>query len=293
MSETIEVRTNVIGNAPIVGEYSHAFIVYTNSEGEEFYLRGGPDGGGGSSSRPISDVTGGSTANPGGSSGSSNGSSNPSRSGDLSSGRPFGNIDTEYGPYVPGTIDWNPNADSVVVARGEDLSGVYEQLKDQMDKIEDADIRYSPLGPNSNSTVATALDNVGIEPQLPAGVNAPGFSMENIVSAGLIEEANPTRYAAVPSDAFDRTLNAAPESALPDEVVVAGAVYAGLSELPDSELHAVAGQVLMQSSKYADLDASSAGERLFEDLDAGYQLAAAQGLTQGTEAQRVEEQMEV
>lgn len=281
--ETIEVRSYEIGSAPIVGDYSHAFIVYTNDEGQEFFLRGGPDGGNGvGSSRTAGEITGGGSANPSGSSDRSNGSSNPSRTGDSSFGRPYGNIATDYGAFVSGsTYDYGrPGTVSIVVAEGEDLSDVYEQLKVQADKIEDAGIRYNPLGPNSNSTVATILDNVGIEPRLPPGVNAPGFGMEDLVSAGLSgEEANPTRYALAPPDAYARTLAHVRESMGNPELsgaegaaYVAATVMVGLSD--QENVIAIASDVLMQSPDLADLDVSAVGDYMFGALGEGAELVA-------------------
>jgi hypothetical protein len=116
----------------------------------------------------------------GGSSGTSSEASsgsetNSSASSDSSSGGdPWGAIDTQHGAYEPGTIDYEPDAPKVEVARGANVCAMRDQLVAQMDEIEAANVRYSPLGPNSNTVVFTALRNIGVTPAVPPGVWAPG-----------------------------------------------------------------------------------------------------------------------
>jgi hypothetical protein len=195
--EKIEVRANKIGD--ILGkEYYHTFIVYTDQKGTEYYLRGGPSGNPGSS--------GSSSELSGGSSGAS-GSSNSRRSSDSSSGQPYGPITTEYGNYTPGTIDWNPVALSVVVAHGNNLQAVYQQLQSQMNAIKAANIPYNPLNENSNAAVFTGLRNVGITPQLPNDIWAPGFGTQLIQPNGLrISLDAPTHSQTQHSDLINQTL---------------------------------------------------------------------------------------
>lgn len=159
--------------------YSHLYLVYTDAEGKEHYARGGPSAGGpGSSSGVSGQLSGGSSHNSsanGSNSSTSGGSasgSNPSTSGKR--GGPYGHIVTESGLYEEGTIDWDPNAKSVDVLTGADACKKWEEIEKQMIAINDSKTAYSPLGPNSNSTVYTALKNVGIKPAVPSGVWAPG-----------------------------------------------------------------------------------------------------------------------
>lgn len=168
---TIEVHANQL--SPL--GYYHMFIVFTNAAGEKYYLRGGPSSGGGGTSRSSGEMSGGSSnASSNSSSGSgSNSSASSDSSADTGTG-PFGNIVTEYGKYEPGTIDWDPTAKAITVKNDSDACDLYATLMAQMDSITASHTRYNPLGPNSNSTVFTALKNVGITPATPADVWAPG-----------------------------------------------------------------------------------------------------------------------
>jgi len=160
----LEVLANHLG-----GSWYHLFMVFTDATGKKFYLRGGPSAEGPGESSGISSELGGESSHTS-SMRSSGSGSHPS----ASSGSPYGNIDTEYGEYKPGTIDWNPDAKSVEVASCSEVCPKYQQLIKQMDAIKDAKIRYSPLGPNSNSVVFTALKNIGITLKFPEGVWSPG-----------------------------------------------------------------------------------------------------------------------
>lgn len=97
MVESIEVRYTPIGTG-----YYHQYIVYTDSNGNQYAARGGPSAGAG---------TGGSST---GQSGSSIGSS----------GSPFGNIKTESGVYDSNFIDYDPTGTNPreTVKTGSDLS---------------------------------------------------------------------------------------------------------------------------------------------------------------------------
>jgi hypothetical protein len=196
----VDVRANKLS---ALGYY-HMFVVYTDEDGNEFYLRGGPSGGGpGGSSGLSSELSGGSsdsasvkssgsasdssqsTSESSGSDSSQSDSSqpsgsNPSASSDSSpggagDGGPWGYIGVKYGPYTPGTIDWDPGAKSVTVANGPGICGKYSDLTKAFDGVEASKTRYNPLGPNSNSTVFSALKKVGITPQRPDDVWAPGY----------------------------------------------------------------------------------------------------------------------
>jgi hypothetical protein len=188
---SVEVRAKELQSiGPL--SWSHLFIIFTDSDGKQYVYRGGPQGNGPGGSGVLGELSGGSSQNASdasskaSTSGHSGSGSNPASSGDRQAGGPYGYIQTnveEYdftrddkGKLVP-PIDWDPNAKSVTVASGHDACKYKDALKQQMEEIQDAHIRYSPLGPNSNTTVFTALKNVGIKPRAPDGVWAPGASM--------------------------------------------------------------------------------------------------------------------
>jgi hypothetical protein len=205
---SVEVRANKLSTLG----YYHMFVVYTDETGKQYYFRGGPSAGGPGSSGLSSELSGGSShtgsvkssasssessqsssqssqspdssqSSSSDSSGSSRPSqpsgSNPSSSSDSSGGGggggPFGYIVTQYGEYKPGTIDWDPGAKAVTVESSPGTCGKYDDLKKAFDGVAASKTRYNPLGPNSNSTVFSALKNVGIAPQLPDDVWAPGY----------------------------------------------------------------------------------------------------------------------
>lgn len=169
----IEIRANKLSSLG----YYHLFVVFTDESGKEFYYRGGPSAGGpGGSSGLSGELSGGSSHNSSGSSSSGHGS-NPSSASDSSGagdGGPFGFIVTESGRYLPGTIDYEPGAKSVLIAEGPEVCPLRPRLDEQMRLIEASHTRYNPLGPNSNSTAYTAVRNVGLTPRVPGGVWAPG-----------------------------------------------------------------------------------------------------------------------
>ncbi len=71
MAEKIEVGYTYVPGIGGFGIY-HKYILYTNSAGEQFYARGGPD---------------------------------------VSASPEFGTIDTEFGEYNKDTKDWDPARD--------------------------------------------------------------------------------------------------------------------------------------------------------------------------------------
>ncbi|MDW7557805.1 calcium-binding protein, partial [Azospirillum brasilense] len=151
--ETIEVRYKPVTTLGVDTGFYHKYLVYTNSSGDQYYARGGP------ASRTDSDLGSG-----GGS--DSSGSSGGSGSGDNV---PFGRIETEYGEYAPGTIDFDQDGTHPreVLKEGNDLSGDWDRIKQNMDDIERSNTPYNPAGPNSNSAVDSALDGTDIpRPQL-------------------------------------------------------------------------------------------------------------------------------
>lgn len=174
---TLEVKATQIGD--LFGfKYYHLYLVFTDQDGEQYYFRGGPGKKAGSS-RSTGELSGGSSrsatvgSSEASTSGHSGSGSNPSSASDGGGG-PYGTIQTEYGKYEPGTTDYDLEAKSTEVASGPDACKFKQQLETQMKLIQDSNMRYSPLGPNSNSTVFTALRDIGIKPKVPDGVWAPG-----------------------------------------------------------------------------------------------------------------------
>jgi hypothetical protein len=162
----VEVRANKLSDLG----YYHMFIVFTDATGKEYYLRGGPSAGGPGSSGLSSQLGGGSSQEPSGSN-----ASNSSDGGGA--GGSWGYIVTEYGEYKPGTIDWDPGAKSTTVDSGPATCGKLSALQNAFDGITASKTPYNPLGPNSNSSVFSALRRVGISPAAPAGVWAPGANI--------------------------------------------------------------------------------------------------------------------
>ena len=124
---------------PIDGGFgsSHLFIVHTNAKGVQTYYRGGPQ---------------------------------------YDSFIYWGDIVTDYGKYVRGTIDWYPKAKSVTVANGNDICSIDTCLAEHADAIEASGTPYALLGPNSNSVVYTLLKDCGLPAEKP-DVWAPGWGM--------------------------------------------------------------------------------------------------------------------
>lgn len=134
--ETIEVFYTPLG--PFGGWY-HKYLVYTDAGGNKFYARGGPSSGKAGSSSTDDWLT----------------------SDDNVS---WGNIITEYGAYTPTTIDYDHENDdpSELIASAADLSSEWALITQAMDAIELAAHGYDPFGPNSNTTVDSALALAGL-----------------------------------------------------------------------------------------------------------------------------------
>jgi hypothetical protein len=190
---SIQVRANYIVKAPNFDAAYHLFITVDDGNGNVTYYRGGPATHG-SSGRDSSGSSSGSSS--GGSSGSSSGGSGGSSSGSSSGGSSGGSsgssesgsqkLVTDYGFYVKGSVDYNENALIIYQAKinPEDISRVKNYLTNQMNLIQKAKINYFITGPNSNSTVGTALRNMGINVRIPKGIWVPGFEQQLIDQNG-------------------------------------------------------------------------------------------------------------
>jgi hypothetical protein len=126
----------------------HLYLVYTDEYGRQFYCRGGPQ----------NDV--------------------PS----------FGNVIVESGPYVPGTVDWDPDAVAQTLVSGLAAHRSDACLERTLRRIAALDVRYDIGGPNSNTVVRTLLEKCGLPVQQPASV-APGFGHPNLLREPTTSEA--------------------------------------------------------------------------------------------------------
>lgn len=179
----IEVRANKLGGIGPLSWY-HLHIVFTDSSGNQTGLRGGPSGHGpGGGSGLATELSGGSSDSSSAgtsdalTSGCSGSGSNPASSSDSSAGNPngpFGTIVTQVSPYDPSFIDYEPTAPSVVIEEGPAVCAKLSQMESELKNLQDANTRYSPFGPNSNSVVSSVLRRIGLKPQIPDGVWAPG-----------------------------------------------------------------------------------------------------------------------
>ena len=128
----------------------HKYIIYTDSNGKEWYARGGS----------------------------------------TEVGGPFpwsGDVDTDYGEYVKPvgdnrSPDWNIDKDGNVrvdgrepLLIGDDLSPWWDKIKNRMQEIEDGKYKYDADKQNSNTTADDALRYAGLrEPRKDGTFPSPG-----------------------------------------------------------------------------------------------------------------------
>jgi hypothetical protein len=121
---TAYIRTTAGGTA------HHTWVVYTNSAGQSFSMSGWPSG-----------------------------------SGSLL--RPFGSIDVQVTTWGPNSWDWSGNNNAVAsqqMANAPSLSVTWASMTQCAAQIDFANIRYAPLGGNSNSVINTCLLWAGLPP---------------------------------------------------------------------------------------------------------------------------------
>jgi RHS repeat-associated protein len=135
----VDLRFKPAGVAGKVGEY-HGYVVTTELNGSQTYFRGGP------------------TGHP-----------------NLIS--LYGYVTTEYGPYVPGTKDWDPGRPPSIrlMDNDEPCGCLNKHFADVLNQIKDARFFYGPLWKNSNSVVGTMLNDNGFTVG-PLPVSAPLFN---------------------------------------------------------------------------------------------------------------------
>ncbi|MFA5253212.1 MAG: DUF4157 domain-containing protein [Methanoregula sp.] len=148
----IDVRANALsGIGGIL--FSHLYIVYTDAAGDEYYFRGGPAHGG----------VGG---------------------GFLGWGADFGNIVVDCGRYLPGTIDYLQNADSITVLTGIGACQAIPTLFGQVGIINGLNVPYHPSGPNCISVVSHMLYQIGQPFTSPVWVNPGSDTPLNAIHHG-------------------------------------------------------------------------------------------------------------
>ncbi|MGH2476797.1 MAG: DUF4157 domain-containing protein, partial [Candidatus Limnocylindrales bacterium] len=144
----IDVRATFIGGE-ILGapRRMHLFIVYTSTDGDQFYFRGGPD---------EDDFT-----------------------------------VCDFGAYEPDTIDWDPAAPSVSVAKGDKAKSGFDGLQEGANHIDGLKVPYVAAEPNlnkgglggleafvsgenCNSVAWTLLKRAGVSTKKPSGLH-PGW----------------------------------------------------------------------------------------------------------------------
>jgi hypothetical protein len=90
---------------------------------------------------------------------------------DASFGNLWGSLMVETGIYKPGTYDWQTSGiKSTILATGSNLTSQWNAILQCAADINSANLRYQPLGQNSNAAVATCLAAAGIA--VPGGLNA-------------------------------------------------------------------------------------------------------------------------
>ncbi len=172
----------------------HSYIVVTDTNGSEYYFRGGPTGAGnvgsgssassGSSSQSSagSSSSGSSRAGSGGSSNSSSNSSNSSSAGSSRGGAgknngPWGPIHCDYGAYVAGTPDYTQDSRPTKLLIHDNLpaSHYYNLFKVRADRLNRSSISYNPLSTNSNAAAGYILGGAKIKPPKPCPGWTPGL----------------------------------------------------------------------------------------------------------------------
>lgn len=120
----------------------HKYFVYTTNSGERLTCRSGPDESGPLPSKKDAVMT-------------------------LEKGiNPYGRLHAISGVYQPGWIDYPPTGtfhNSEVITRGEDLSLLWVQLKQEMDELNHVEHQYHPTLQSSN----TVADHVLAKLELP------------------------------------------------------------------------------------------------------------------------------
>jgi hypothetical protein len=177
----IEIRHAELGS--ICGlKWYHAYVVVTDTNNAQTYFRSGPAAGGPSSGGGSS-ATGGSSTQKcccNSSRSQSSNSSNCSSPGCSPAGPggntgPWGRIEGDSGPYVAGTIDWDPNPSPTVVVLndGQPCADYITKLQAALDAIDNANVPYNPFTDNSNATAYSIIEQAGFARPTPP-VWAPG-----------------------------------------------------------------------------------------------------------------------
>src|SRR5207302_1999780 len=123
----------------------HVFIVETDTNGEQWYFRGG------SNLRATSGS--GSDSEPGG---------------------PLA-IETEFGVYNQYSRDWYPDAPSITLISGPEAFDSGKCLAQELYRIQELKADSVPQSTNSNTVISTLLANCGLPHEKPPEIWTPGF----------------------------------------------------------------------------------------------------------------------
>jgi len=85
---------------------------------------------------------------------------------DSNEDTPYGRVQFQDAPFIPGFIDYPPTSDDVseVIAEGPDLSETWKRLQSSFHDIESLGYNYSPRGVNSNTIIDDTLAFAGLPP---------------------------------------------------------------------------------------------------------------------------------
>jgi hypothetical protein len=148
----IDVRSSYSGSQrDKVRMRIHLFIVYTATDGKQWYIRGGPG-------EEVDDP----------------------ELGFLEDGY----VTADVGRYIPGSVDWDPAADSVTALKGAEASDKFDAMVEAASACSSAKVPYKMLtkkmaleGENCNATAWTVLKRAGVPTKRPSGVH-PGWGKE-------------------------------------------------------------------------------------------------------------------
>ena len=182
--------------------YYHAFIVVIDNNGQIWYYSsyaeskdGDNSSSSGSSVGSSASLTSSSGGSSSGSSSGANASSASTSSNSSNSSSPgsspakpggstglWGQLNTEHGPYRPGTFDWTTDTlPSTVVVDDPNLPSqpILDKLNALTNNVQNNTIPYNPLGPNSNSFSHQLPQDLGYpRPTPPEDVIAPGHDVK-------------------------------------------------------------------------------------------------------------------
>jgi uncharacterized protein RhaS with RHS repeats len=147
----VEIRYKKLGHIPLGGDYYHAYIIVTDTDGRQTIYRAGPGGNGGG-------VSSAATGAPSGSGG----------------GGGYGNLTGMSAPYNKNAPDWDPGTPPSQTLLDDNKPCKCDSgFQNYVDKINNSHIPYNPFSTNSNAFANGAAKAAGFSPAAPP-VWAPG-----------------------------------------------------------------------------------------------------------------------